>query len=103
MVLQQVHIFITNEYNMQQILIKQIKEAKKLSLTDAFSLLDSHTVSHLINTINWPDYRYKPKYNYDLLEIAIDLLDAYNATYLQIVDNLILIEFLQNWEKTYRQ
>jgi len=47
-----------------------------------------------------PDYRYKTKYKYNLFKIAEDLLEAYNATYLQVVDNLLLIEYLQNWDKT---
>lgn len=46
---------------MQQILIKQIKEAKKQSLKDTCNLLETMTVSHLINTINWPEYNYQPK------------------------------------------
>jgi dienelactone hydrolase len=50
-----------------------------------------------------PDYRYKPKSHYNIITIVSDLLNGYNATYLQVVDNLLLIEFLENWEKTRDQ
>ena len=47
-----------------------------------------------------PDYRYKPKSKYNFITVVNDILDAYNATFLQVVDNLLLIEFLENWEKS---
>ena len=48
-----------------------------------------------------PDYRYKPRIDYSFISIATDLLEGYNATYLQVVDNLLLIEFFENWVKSW--
>jgi dienelactone hydrolase len=45
-----------------------------------------------------PDYRYKPRSHYNFFTIIKDLLEGYNATYLQVVDNLLLIKFLKNWK-----
>jgi len=47
-----------------------------------------------------PDYRYKPRIENSFITIVCDLLEGYNATYLQVVDNLLLIEFLKVWEKS---
>ena len=47
-----------------------------------------------------PDYRYKPRIKYNFITIISDLLKVYNATYLQVVDNLLLIEFLKKWERS---
>jgi len=43
-----------------------------------------------------PDYRYKPRSNYDIFSIICDLPKAYNALYMQIIDNLLLLDFLEN-------
>ena len=51
---------------MQQILIRRINEAKKQSLKDAMALLESKTVNHLINTINWPEFNYQPKVKFKI-------------------------------------
>ncbi len=65
---------------MQQILIQQIREAKKLSLKDAFDLLDKFTVSHLINTNNWPEYEYKPKVRFKIGYAGNKILLKYIVT-----------------------
>ena len=67
-------------------------------LTGKYAVNYAYGVNNVI--LAAPDYRYKPKVNYDALTIFSDLSDAYNATYLQVVDNLLLIEFLNNWERT---
>jgi hypothetical protein len=64
---------------MQQILIKQIKEAKKVSLKDAGFLLESNTVYHLINTINWPDYGYQPKVRFKIAHTGNEILLKYQV------------------------
>lgn len=50
-----------------------------------------------------PDYRYKPRLKYNLISIFSDISEAYNSTYFQIVDNLLLIDFLKKWEKTKKK
>jgi dienelactone hydrolase len=47
-----------------------------------------------------PDYRYKPRIKYDFFSILSDLQDGYNSTFLQVVDNILLIEFLKQWDKS---
>ncbi len=47
-----------------------------------------------------PDYRYKPRSDYSLFTILFDLIPAYEALYMQVVDNLILLEYLNSWNKT---
>jgi cephalosporin-C deacetylase-like acetyl esterase len=47
-----------------------------------------------------PDYRYKLREKYNILTIFYDLLPAYHALYMQVIDNIILIEYFNSWEKT---
>jgi len=46
-----------------------------------------------------PDYRYKPRWEYNIFTILYDLLEAYEAMYMQVVDNILLIEYLNSWDK----
>lgn len=64
---------------MQQILIKQIKQAKKVSLKEANFLLESNTVNHLINTINWRDFSYQPKVKFKIGHTGNEVLLKYKV------------------------
>ncbi len=49
---------------MKELYIKQINPDKKVSLKEAGYLLETQTVTHPIDTLNWVGYPYKPKLNF---------------------------------------
>lgn len=50
-----------------------------------------------------PDYRYNPRNDYNILTIFYDMIEAYEALYMQIVDNLLIINYLKSWTNNEKQ
>jgi dienelactone hydrolase len=49
-----------------------------------------------------PDYPYKVRYRYGFFNILGDLIEARNALHYQVRDNILLMDFLDQWERIDR-
>jgi hypothetical protein len=65
---------------MKELFIKRITPAKSVKLKEAGHLLETQTVTNQIDTINWPNFSYKPKLSFRIGHIDKEIWLKYYVT-----------------------
>jgi hypothetical protein len=65
---------------MKELFIKRITPAKLVRLKEAGHLLETQTVTNQIDTINWPNFSYKPKLSFRIGHIDKEIWLKYYVT-----------------------
>lgn len=65
---------------MKELFIKNIKPAKPVKLSEAEHLLETQTVTNQIDTLNWPEFSYKPKLSFRIGHTVTEIWLKYYVT-----------------------